>query len=128
MIKEAEENAERDRKKKEEAELRNEADHLIFTVDKTLKELKDKVDVSEVEKANKAKDELKAALEKDNIDEIRAKKDALQEIVQNLSVKLYQEAAQKAQSAQGAQGASDGNKAKDDNVVDADFEEVKDDK
>jgi len=81
-----------------------------------------------VEKANKAKDELKAALEKDNIDEIRAKKDALQEIVQNLSVKLYQEAAQKAQSAQGAQGASDGNKAKDDNVVDADFEEVKDDK
>lgn len=128
MIKEAEENAERDRKKKEEAELRNEADHLIFTVDKTLKELKDKVDASEVEKANKAKDELKAALEKDNIDEIRAKKDALQEIVQNLSVKLYQEAAQKAQSAQGAQGASDGNKAKDDNVVDADFEEVKDDK
>ena len=74
MIKEAEENAERDRKKKEEAELRNEADHLIFTVDKTLKELKDKVDASEVEKANKAKDELKAALEKDNIDEIRAKR------------------------------------------------------
>ncbi|MFS8631736.1 MAG: Hsp70 family protein, partial [Bacillales bacterium] len=53
MIKEAEENAERDRKKKEEAELRNEADHLIFTVDKTLKELKDKVDASEVEKATK---------------------------------------------------------------------------
>lgn len=125
MIKEAEEYAERDKKKKEEAELRNEADHLIYTVEKTLKDLKDKVDASEEEKANKAKDELKKALEKGDIDEIRAKKQALQEIVQNLSIKLYQEAAQKAQS---AQGASDGAKGKNDNVVDADFEEVKDDK
>ena len=68
---------------------------------------------------------MKAAIEKNEIDEIRAKKDALQEIVQSLSVKLYEEAAKAQQAAQGAEGAED---KKDDNVVDAEFEEVKDDK
>ncbi|MDE3839668.1 molecular chaperone DnaK [Bacillus methanolicus] len=126
MIKEAEENAEADRKRKEEAELRNEADQLVFTTEKTLKDLEGKVDEAEVTKANEAKDALKQAIEKNDLDEIRAKKDALQEIVQNLTVKLYEEAAKQAQAAQNAQG-QDGTK-KDDNVVDAEFEEVKDDK
>ncbi|WP_027407854.1 molecular chaperone DnaK [Anoxybacteroides tepidamans] len=125
MVKEAEENAEADKKRKEEAELRNEADHLVFTTEKTLKELEGKVDESEVKKAQEAKDALKAALEKKDIEEIRTKKNALQEIVQQLSVKLYQQAAQQAQAQQaGAEGAE----KKDDNVVDAEFEEVKDDK
>ncbi len=127
MIKEAEENAEADKKRKEEADLLNEADHLIFTTEKTLKDLEGKVDAAEVDKANKAKDELKAALEKKDIDEIRTKKNALQEIVQNLSVKLYEEAAKQAQSAQQS-GAGGTDKGKDDNVVDAEYEEVKDDK
>ncbi|EIJ78931.1 molecular chaperone DnaK [Bacillus methanolicus PB1] len=126
MIKEAEENAEADRKRKEEAELRNEADQLVFTTEKTLKDLEGKVDEEEVKKANEAKDALKQAFEKNDLDEIRAKKDALQEIVQNLTVKLYEEAAKQAQAAQNTQG-QDGMK-KDDNVVDAEFEEVKDDK
>lgn len=126
MIKEAEENAEADRKRKEEAELRNEADQLVFTTEKTLKDLEGKVDEAEVTKANEAKDALKQAIEKNDLNEIRAKKDALQEIVQNLTVKLYEEAAKQAQAAQNAQG-QDGMK-KDDNVVDAEFEEVKDDK
>ncbi|GER66950.1 chaperone protein DnaK [Weizmannia acidilactici] len=125
MVKEAEENAERDKKRKEEAELRNEADQLVFTAEKTLKELEDKVDASEISKAQKAKDELKSAIEKNDLNEIRQKKDALQEIVQNLSVKLYQQAAQ--QQSQQNEGAQGGGK-KDDNVVDADFEEVDDDK
>ncbi|AYV67196.1 MULTISPECIES: molecular chaperone DnaK [Niallia] len=125
MVREAEENAEADKKRKEEVELRNEADQLVFTTEKTLKDLEGKVDESEVAKANEAKDALKAAIEKNELEEIRAKKDALQEIVQALSMKLYEEAAQAAQAAQGADGgASD----KDDNVVDAEFEEVKDDK
>lgn len=125
MIKEAEENAEADRKRKEAAELRNEADHLVFTTEKTLKEVEGKVDEAEVKKAREAKDALKAALEKNDIDEIRKKKEALQEIVQQLSIKLYEQAAKQAQ-AQQQTGAGDGAK-KDDNVVDAEFEEVKDD-
>ncbi|MBA2869838.1 molecular chaperone DnaK [Anoxybacillus calidus] len=126
MIKEAEENAEADRKRKEEAELRNEADHLVFTTEKTLKELEGKVDEAEVKKAQEAKDALKAALEKNDIEEIRAKKNALQEIVQQLSVKLYEQAAKQAQAQQTA--GTDNASKKDDNVVDAEFEEVKDDK
>jgi len=129
MIKEAEKNAELDKKRKEEAELRNEADQLVFQSEKTFKEFEGKVDASELKKAQDAKDELKAAIEKNNLDEIRTKKDALQQIIQNLSVKLYEQAAQ-AQGAQSAQdgGASSQSAPKDDNVVDADFEEVKDDK
>ncbi|MFT8320516.1 MAG: molecular chaperone DnaK [Bacillus sp. (in: firmicutes)] len=125
MVREAEENAEADKLRKEEVELRNEADQLVFTTEKTLKDLEGKVEESEVAKANEAKDELKAAIEKGELEEIKTKKDALQEIVQNLSMKLYEEAAKQAQEAQGAEGQGSG---KDDNVVDAEFEEVKDDK
>ena len=125
MVKEAEENAEADKQRKEEVELRNEADQLVFTTEKTLKDLEGKVDADEVKKAEDAKEELKAAIEKNDLEEIRQKKDALSEIVQNLSMKLYEEAAKQAQAAQEAQGQ--GGKA-DDNVVDAEFEEVNDDK
>lgn len=124
MVREAEENAEADKKRKEEVELRNEADQLVFTTEKTLKDLEGKVDEAEVTKANEAKDALKAAIEKNDLDEIRAKKDALQEVVQALTMKLYEQA-QQAQAAQGAEGKNSNN---DDNVVDAEFEEVKDDK
>jgi len=125
MVREAEDNAEADKKRKEEVELRNEADQLIFTTEKTLKDLEGKVDAAEVKKAEEAKDELKAAVEKNDLDEMRQKKDALQEIVQNLSMKLYEEAAKQAQA---QQGAGDGkNAGSDDNIVDAEFEEVKDD-
>ncbi|MFS8652723.1 MAG: Hsp70 family protein, partial [Caldibacillus sp.] len=128
MIKEAEENAERDRKRKEEAELRNEADHLIFTTEKTLKEVEGKVDSAEIKKAEEVKDALKSALEKNDINEIRAKKDELQQIIQNISVKLYQQTSQQA-GGQTQQGAGTGqNKKDDDNVVDAEFEDVDDDK
>ncbi|WP_102263644.1 molecular chaperone DnaK [Mesobacillus jeotgali] len=126
MVREAEENAEADKKLKEEVELRNEADQLVFTTEKTLKDLEGKVEEEEVKKANEAKDELKAAIEKGEIEEIRTKKDALQKIVTNLSVKLYEEAAKQQQAQQGAEG-QEGTK-KDDNVVDAEFEEVNDDK
>lgn len=128
MVREAEENAEADKQRKEEVELRNEADQLVFTTEKTLKDLEGKVDASEVAKANEAKDALKQAIEKNDLSEIRAKKDALQELVQNLTVKLYEEAAKAQQQAQQAQGAGGTSSAKDDNVVDAEFEEVKDDK
>ena len=124
MVREAEENAEADKQRKEEVELRNEADQLVFTTEKTLKDLEGKVDATEVSKANDAKDALKQAIESNDLNEIRAKKDALQEIVQALTVKLYEQAAQAQQGAQDAGAAG----AKDDNVVDAEFEEVKDEK
>lgn len=128
MIKEAEENAERDRKRKEEAELRNEADQLIFTTEKTLKEVEGKVDAAEIKKAEEVKDALKSALEKNDINEIRTKKDELQQIIQNISVKLYQQASQQA-GGQTQQGAGTGQSKKDDdNVVDAEFEDVDDNK
>ncbi|EKF36634.1 molecular chaperone DnaK [Bacillus xiamenensis] len=124
MIKEAEENAEADAKKKEEIEVRNEADQLVFTTEKTLKDLEGKIDEEQVKKANDAKDALKAAIEKGELEDIKAKKDELQTIVQELTTKLYEEAAKQAQAQQeGAEGA----KKADDNVVDAEYEEVNDD-
>ncbi|PLT30952.1 molecular chaperone DnaK [Peribacillus deserti] len=123
MVREAEENADADKQRKEEVELRNEADQLVFQTEKTVKDLEGKVDEAEVAKATEAKDALKAAIEKNDLTEIREKKDALQEIVQNLTVKLYEEAA-KAQQAQGEGGEP----KDDDNIVDAEFTEVKDDK
>ncbi|MBM4762347.1 molecular chaperone DnaK [Bacillus sp. B15-48] len=122
MVREAEENAEADKQRKEEVELRNEADQLVFTTEKTLKDLEGKVDEAEVTKANEAKDELKAAIEKNDLEEIRTKKDALQEIVQALTMKLYEQAQQQAQGQDGSSTAND------DNVVDAEFEEVDDNK
>ncbi|WML25533.1 molecular chaperone DnaK [Neobacillus sp. OS1-33] len=126
MVREAEENADADKLRKEEVELRNEADQLVFTTEKTLKDLEGKVDAGEVANANEAKDALKAAIEKNDLDEIRAKKDALQEIVQALTVKLYEQAAAAQQAQQG--GPEAGNTAGKDDVVDAEFEEVKEDK
>lgn len=127
MVREAEANAEADQQRKEEVELRNEADQLVFQTDKVVKDLEGKVDAAEVAKANEAKDALKTAIEANDLAEIRAKKDALQEIVQQLSVKLYEQAAQAAQQAQGAEAGA-GAGAKKDNVVDAEYEEVQDDK
>lgn len=125
MIKEAEENAEQDKKRRQEAELRNEADHLIFTTDKTLKDLGDKVSDAEKQEVEKAKEELKSALEGKDIEAIKQKKEALEEKVQQLSVKLYEQMS-KQQQANQADATSQG-KANDD-VVDADYEEMDDDK
>lgn len=119
MVKDAEANAEADKQRKEEVDLRNDVDALLFTVDKTLKELEGKVDADEVKKAEEARDELKAALEANNLEEMKTKRDALNKIVQNLTVKLYEQAAQQQaqENPEAAQGGAD-------DVVDADFEEV----
>ena len=126
MVKDAEANAEADKKRKEEVDLRNEVDQLIFTVDKTLKDLEGKVDAEDVKKAETARDELKAAVEANDLEAMKAKRDALNEVVQNLSVKLYEQAAAASQTAQGAAGAEQASSQPQDGVVDADFEEVQD--
>ncbi len=119
MVKDAEANAEADKARKEEVDLRNDVDALLFSVDKTFIELEGKVDEEEVKKAETARDELKAAVEANNIEEMKTKRDALNEIVQNLTVKLYEQAAQQQaqENPEAAQGGAD-------DVVDADFEEV----
>ncbi|MNI20215.1 Chaperone protein DnaK [compost metagenome] len=127
MMKDAELHAEEDKKRKELVEAKNAGDQLVYSVDKTIKDLGEKADAGEVEKANAAKDELKKALEGENLEEIKAATEKLTEIVQQLSVKLYEQAAQ-AQQAEGAEGASAGGAAGKDNIVDADYEVVDEDK
>ncbi|EAD8103006.1 molecular chaperone DnaK [Listeria monocytogenes] len=124
MVQDAEANAEEDKKNKENAELRNNADQLVFTVDKTLKELEGKVEEEEVKKAEAARDELQEALKGEDFEAIKEKTESLNEIVQNLSVKLYEQAAAEQLAAGGAEGQE---APQNDDVVDAEFEEVNDD-
>ncbi|BBH21316.1 chaperone protein DnaK [Paenibacillus baekrokdamisoli] len=127
MMKDAELNAEEDRKRRELVEAKNSADQLIYSVDKTIKDLGDKVDAGEIEKANEAKEKVKTALESDNLEEITAATEALTEIVQQLSVKLYEQAAQAGQGTDGSDDDGSNTRSKD-NVVDADYEVVDDKK
>ncbi|MEK3769781.1 molecular chaperone DnaK [Paenibacillus sp. FSL R5-0887] len=127
MMKDAELHAEEDRKRKELVEAKNGADQLVYSTEKVIKDLGDKADASDVEKANEAKDKVKTALETDNLEEINAATEALTEIVQQLSMKLYEQAAQAEQGAEGGAGAAEGAPKKD-NVVDADYEVVDEDK
>lgn len=108
MMKDAELHAEEDRKRKELVEAKNGADQLVYSTEKVIKDLGDKADASDVEKANEAKDKVKAALETDNLEEINAATEALTEIVQQLSMKLYEQAAQAEQGAEGGAGAAEG--------------------
>ncbi|WP_203637353.1 molecular chaperone DnaK [Levilactobacillus wangkuiensis] len=133
MMKEAKENEAADKQRKEEVDTKNEVDQLLFQTDKTLKDVKGKVSDDEIKKAEDARDALKKAQEANNLDDMKSKKDDLNKIIQDLSVKLYQQA-QQAQQAQGADGAAAGQASgdaksdgKDDNTVDGDFHEVNDD-
>ena len=118
MIKDAEMNAEADKKRKEEVDIRNNADAMVFQVEKTLKDMGDKVDAAEVADINKAKDELKAALEGNDTAEIKAKTEALQDVLYKMTEKMYA-AAQQAQADMGGQSAP-----QEDGVYDAEYKEV----
>lgn len=129
MMNEAKENEEADKKRKEEVDTKNEVDQLLFQTDKTLKDVKGKVSDDEIKKAEDARDALKKAQEANNLDDMKAKKDDLTKIIQDLSVKLYQQAQSEAGdgNAAGADGATADADKKDDNTVDGDFHEVNDD-
>ena len=114
MVKEAEENAEADKKRKEEADLVNEADQLLFQTRKALNDLKN-VDPAEKENAEKLCDELEKAKASGNIADIREKKEALEKVAQDIAVKAYQQA----QEQQGDAGS-----VNEDGSVDADFSDV----
>ena len=142
-VKEAEKFAEEDKKRKEEIEVKNQAETLIYETEKNVKELDSALSDEEKADINAAKDALQSALNANNIDDIKAKTEALTEKFHTISAKMYQQA-QQAQGAQGAgpdmsgfaggpgaagaAGAAGATPGKDDNVVDADFEVVDDDK
>lgn len=126
MVKDAEANREADEKRKNEADTRNEAEQMIFATEKAIKDLGDKVDSKDKEKAEEQIKDLKEALEKDDVEDIKAKTEKLNESAMALATKVYEEAAKKAQEEQGKEESSDekeDKKSKKDDVMDADFEE-----
>ncbi|CAJ1183805.1 molecular chaperone DnaK [Companilactobacillus nantensis] len=130
MMKEAKEHEEEDNKRKEEVDVKNDVEQTLFATDKTLKDVKGKVSDDEIKKAQDARDALKKAQDSGDLEDMKKKRDDLNKIVQDLSVKLYQQAqeAQQAKGADGATGSTDDKKKSDDNTVDGDFSEVDPDK
>ena len=120
MIKEAEENKEADLKRREEADLRNEADTLIFQTRKAIKDLDSAVTEDEKNNAESLIKELEEALKGTDLDKIRTKKEALEKTTQELATRVYQQAQAEHQKNESANNEKD-----DDTVVDADFEEKK---
>jgi molecular chaperone DnaK len=118
MIKEAEENAEADALRKEEADVRNESDQLIFAANKAVADLKDDVTEEEKTQIEQGIKALTDALASNNLDDIKEKKQALETVSQALAMKAYEKVNQQ-QNAANANPANDG-------VVDADFEEMED--
>ena len=122
MMKDAEANAEADAKRKAEVELRNEVDQAIFATEKTIKETEGKGFDTERDAAQSALDELKKAQESGDLDDMKAKLEALNEKAQALAVKLYEQAAAAQQAQAGAEGAQATDNSGDD-VVDGEFTE-----
>jgi molecular chaperone DnaK len=116
MVKEAEANKEADMKRKEKVDLINESEQLVFATEKAIKDLGDKVSAEDKETAETLMKELKEAIEKDNIDDIKAKKEALNEKAMALATKAYEEAAKNNQQ-------ETTEEKKDDTVIDAEYEE-----
>ena len=124
MMKEAEANKEADEKKKKEADARNDAEQVVFMTEKAIKDLGDKVDAKDNEEAEKLMDDVKKALEGDDIEKINSAKDALLTKANELATKVYEEAAKKAQAENKEEASSEDTKEdKKDDVIDAEFEE-----
>jgi molecular chaperone DnaK len=127
MVKEAELHAEEDRKERERIEVRNEADSLIYSTEKSLKEYGDKISSDEKAKINSAMQELKDAMSSDSVEQIKSKTEALQQAAYKLAEEMYKASASQQGAAgpeTGAQDASSQQKKTDDGVEDADFEVV----
>ena len=128
MVKEAEENAEKDKQLKEEAELKNEADQMIFATNKAIKDLGEQISEDEKKDAEAKIEALQKALDDGDLEAIKAKKGELETVAQALASKVYeqkqkeQEASQEADPNVNGKGSED--KSDDDDVIDADYEEV----
>ncbi len=120
MMKEAEANKEQDEKRKEEANVRNDADSMVFATEKALKDLGDKVDSKDKEEAENKLKELKEALEKDDVEDIKKKTESLNEVAMKLATKVYEEEAKKNQN---NENTTTEEPKKDDGVEEATYEE-----
>ena len=122
MVKEAETHAAEDKAKKEEVEVKNNADNLVYQAEKAVKDFEGKADAAQLEAVKKATETLKASIESGDIEKIKADSEALTAPLYELSSKMYEQAQ--------AQGEQDGQEApkQDDNVVDADYTVVDEDK
>lgn len=127
MVKDAEAHAEEDRKRREEAEAINEADSLIYTTEKAIKEIGDKADQGQVSKINSLKDELQQALTAKDVNRIKAKKEELEKALNELSATIYNQAAGQANGAQHDDGPTGYGPDAEGPTVDADYK-VQDDK
>jgi len=130
MVKDAEQFSEQDKKKREEAELRNNADGMIYTADRTKKDLADKLTQEQTGKIDAAVSALKDALASNDMTKVKAKTDELQKVLQEVGTAIYQQAAaeqakQKAQAGQASQGPSASQGGGDKKVVDSEDYEVK---
>lgn len=129
MVKEAEKNAAEDKKRKEEVEIKNQADNLIYQTENTLKDAGDKATQEEQDKINQAKDALKQALEGGNIEEIKTKIETLTNALYELTTKMYQQGQTGTAGGEANPGAATGASGEEkENVVDADYEVKDDDK
>jgi molecular chaperone DnaK len=132
MKKEAEMHADEDKKKKEEVETLNEAETLLYTSDKLFKDMDGKVDAKKLEEVKKLVEELRPIMkdEKKDVEKIKKKLEEINTKMQALSTEMYQKAAAEAQAKQASEESADDKKSKkkDEKVVDADYEEVKDKK
>ena len=130
MKEEAEKHADQDKKAKEEVETINQADTLVYSTGKLLKDLEGKVDKKDIKAIEKHVDDLKKLLDNDkkDIEAIKKKLEEVNEVVQKASTEMYQKVAEEQAKAQKGQSEQSKDGKKDEKVVDADFEEVKDEK
>ncbi|WP_281017496.1 MULTISPECIES: molecular chaperone DnaK [unclassified Minwuia] len=128
MVKEAEANKAEDEKRRNAVEARNQAEGLIHTTEKSLSELGDKVDAETRSSIEAAMTDLQSAMEGDDGDAIKQKTEALAQLSMKLGEQLYAQQAEAGDGDAGEGGAEGGAKSADDDIVDADFEEVDDDK
>ena len=126
MVKDAESHAEEDKKRKDEIEVRNQTDSLAYSTEQTVKELGDKVPADMKKQAEDAVAEAKKALDGHDVDAIKAAGDKLQEVGHKLAEVVY--SSTQADAASGNAGAAGAQDAGQDDVVDADYEVVDDDK
>ena len=122
MMKEAEANKEADDKRKEDANIRNDADSLVFATENALKDLGDKADKKDKEEAEEKLEALKEALKGEDTADIKAKTESLQEIAMKLAQKVYENAA-KEQQANNEETKAEETSKKDDDVEEANYEE-----
>jgi molecular chaperone DnaK len=123
MMKESEQFAEEDKKRREEVEVRNNADSLLYTAEKTKKDLGDKLNKDQIQKIDDAEAKLRGTISEGDVEKIKAESETFSKVLQELGTVIYQQAAAQATAQKSEEKTENGKK-----VVDAEYEDVKDQK